>query len=207
MRRILLMVVILVFPIAAMAQSSDFGIFVNTTNFKTTTQTDPDFPTERLKVDFDQKMGYGVAYNRYFSPNFSTEFGYSQIRGNANVSATGLPKFELGEFKSNVFTGIVQWHFAPRAFIDPYIGGGATYFQGGKIDVPQEIATDGDTVKFENKFNYVANAGINLSITTGMMLAIDARYMPYEAQEKGAPSSEAVKLDPLTISAGIRLRR
>jgi outer membrane protein W len=207
MRRILLTLAILAFPLTAFAQASDFGIFVNTTNFKSTTQSDPDFPSEQLKIDFDQKMGYGVAYNRYFSPSLSTEFGYSQIRGDGNVTVTGLPKFGLGEFKSNVFTGILQWHFAPRAFIDPYIGGGASYFQGGKIEIPDDIAVDGDTVKFDNKAGYVANAGINLAITKGMMLAVDARYMPYKAQEKGAPSSEAVSLDPLVISAGIRLRR
>lgn len=202
------------FPLSLMAQSSDLGIWVNTTNFKSTTETDPEFPGSRFDVDFDQKMGYGLTYNRYFSQNFSTEFGVAQIRGDAkaNFVSTVPPlneSFNLGEFKSNVWSAVVQWHFAPKGFIDPYLGGGASYFQGAQLRINDDAFIDepGDTIKFDNKTNFTINAGINFAVTRGMTVSLDGRYTPYDAEERDSPFSDSVKLDPLTISLGLRLRR
>lgn len=212
MRRIALALVVLVFPVAAAAQSSDFGVFLNTTNFKSATETDPELPGERLRIDFKKKMGYGLTYNRFISPNFSTELGYHRVTGDAtaNLRITNPPvneTFDLGEFRSNIWTSTIQWHFAPRSFISPYIGGGAAYFQNARVEPAEDsFGEDTETVKFKNKFGYSANAGINLAITRGMTLAIDARYTPYDAEESG-DSSGSVGLDPLTISAGIRFKR
>jgi outer membrane protein W len=211
MRRILFALAVLAFPVSLMAQSSDIGIWVNTTNFKSTTETDPAFPGQQFKIDFDQKMGYGVTFNTYFSQNFSTEFGAQQIRSDAKANLNFPPineTFDLGEFKSNVFSGIVQWHFLPGRFIDPYLGGGASYFQGAQLKIADpELFEDQDTIKFDNKVKFTANAGISIAVTKGMSISLDGRYTPYKAQEKDGASSDAIQLDPLTISLGIRLKK
>jgi outer membrane protein W len=212
MRRIALALVVLAFPVSLMAQSSDIGIWVNTTNFKSTTETDPDFPGSQVEIDFDQKMGYGVTFNSYFSQNFSTEFGAQRILGDAKATLSFPPISEtvdIGEFKSNVFSGIVQWHFAPGRFIDPYIGGGASYFQGAQLKISDDplLEAEEDTIKFDNKIKFTANAGVSIALTKGMSISLDGRYTPYEAEERNSSIAESVKLDPLTISLGIRLKR
>ncbi len=205
---------LLLFPVSLMAQATDFGIWVNTTNFKSTTETDPDLPGSRFDIDFDQKMGYGLTYNRYFSQNFSTEFGLAQIRSDANATfVSTVPPinqtFRLGEFKAKVWSAVVQWHFVPRGFIDPYLGGGVAYFQGAQLRIPEDAIVDepGDTVKFDNKTKFTMNAGINVGVTKGLTVALDARYTPYEAVEENSPQADSVTLDPLTISLGLRFRR
>lgn len=214
-RRSLLALMVLVFPLPLFAQN-DFGVWVNRTQFKSTTESDVGGVQGITgKLEFDQKAGFGVTFNHFSGPNLSTEFGWQQLRGNAKlkISTTSPPNsqsFDVGDLRSDMLTAIVQWHFMPRSFIAPYIGGGAAYFTGGRLnlDVSTPQVPLDENIKFDNKFAFVANAGVNFAVTQRMLIALDARYASYKARDKNDPdpTTNTLKLDPLSLALGIRFR-
>lgn len=212
MRRILFTLLLLALPITAMAQS-DFGVWVNTTQFKTTNDNSADFPDFNAKLKFDNKIGYGISFNHFSGPNMSTEFAAHQLKGDAkvSVSAPGTTiSQEVGTFKVNQVSAVMKWHFLPRSFISPYLGGGAAYYTGGQLKTitDPDFELNGETFKFENKFGFVASAGVNFAVTRGISVGLDGRYSPYKAVDKDDPDPDnnSVKLDPFTISLGLRFK-
>lgn len=212
-RNTLVTLLFLMFPLAAFAQN-DVGVWLNTNQFSTTTITDPAGPSNpTLKVKFDQKLGYGITLNHFSGPNVSTEFGLQQLRADAKASVHIVnppvdERVKLGSFKVNAVSALLKWHFMPQAFIVPYIGAGAVYLTGGQIKTVNDPAagTSGETVKFGNKFNYVIDAGVNFAVTRSILIGLDVRHSPYTAREKGSTSSDNVKIDPTTMSLGVRFR-
>ena len=203
-RRILFAILLLAAPFSLYAQN-DFGIWVNETNFKSTTFFDPEGDA---KLKFSQKVGFGVSFNHFSGPNMSTEFAWQQLRAKAKVSVSGLNgTFDVGDVKANQLTAIVKWHFIPRSFIVPYVGAGAAYHTGAELHASGDITGgDSETVDFGNKFGYVLNGGVNFGVTPRMSIGLDLKYAPFKAHEKGTDSSEDVKLDPTTIALGVRFR-
>lgn len=207
MRRALFTLLVLVFPIPLIAQN-EVGVLINTAQFRSTTQSDPD-GTMTLKLGFGQQSGYGVSYNRFWRPNLSTEFAAQQIRGEAKISLrsdteTLYDNLDIGGFRSNVLSAMAQWHFAQRSVITPYVGAGVAYFTGARINPRSEF--EAEAVHFENKLGYAVSAGLNIAVAPRLSLGVDARYAPYKAQAKGSPDTESIKLDPTTLSLGLRYR-
>lgn len=209
-RRILFALLIVAVPTVALAQN-DVGLWLNTSHYKTTTQTDPTLPGATFKFKVDSRTGYGITFNHFSGPNLSEEFGYSQIKGEATAEVitsnpTVRASIDAGGFRANVVTGAFKWHFNPKSFIVPYIGAGAAYFTGGHADLKADAqsGTPAQRVKFDNKFGFLVCGGVNFAVTRGISIGADARYAPYKAQEKGTSSSEAVTLDPMTFSVGVR---
>lgn len=210
-KRSLLVLLVLAFPLQVFAQN-DFGLWVNSTKYKSTAETDMGVT---VKVKFDQKIGYGISWNHFSGPNVSTEFAAHQLKGKAVASLHSVtPPLDVtedvGTLKANEISAVMKWHFMPRSFITPYIGAGVAYFTGSQIRTiaNADIGETADTFKFENKFGFVANAGVNFAITRGMSIGLDGKYTPYKAQDKNDPdpATNSVKLDPLTIALGIRFR-
>lgn len=213
-RRVLFPVLLLLFPLSAFAQN-DFGVWVNTTSWKSTSEDDFGIPGASAELKFDQKIGYGISFNHFTGPNLSFEFGAHQLRGDAKLGLRSVPQgidetFDVGTLKTNAITGIVQWHFAPRSFITPYVGAGVVYFTGSQLHIDADAANgiDAENVKFDNKFGFAANAGVNFAVMSRMSVALDGRYASYKARDKNDPdpATNSLKLDPFTISLGLRFR-
>jgi outer membrane protein W len=51
-----------------------------------------------------------------------------------------------------------------------------------------------------------ANAGVNIGLGKMFAVAIDGKYIKYEPDSSAAGTTEKLKLDPVVISAGIKLR-
>ena len=203
-KRIAVAVLIAATPVVTFAQN-DVGIWLNSTQLRTTSITGLG------GVEFDRKAGYGLSLSHSTSKNLSTEFGFSQLRGSANVhfpsalAQQDVVALDAGSFHASVASAVVQWHLNRDAAISPYIGAGAAYFDGAKLttrndDSPLNLV--GTTYRFADRFTYVANAGLNFAIHRNLSLAVDGKYMPYR------PSSALGKLDfnPVTIGLGARFR-
>jgi len=85
----------------------------------------------------------------------------------------------------------------------PYIGGGVAYVSGeaGSID-EDEL----ESVDLENELEFLANAGINIGFTQGFALFVDGKYILYEARGEGDAEEDALELNPLIISGGVKFR-
>ena len=191
---------LLLFPlIAAAQQNNEIGGFISTS------QLDEDEINQAgdiFDVEFDEDMGYGVLYNRYWTPAFSTEFAYQKLGADLTVSLGDIVE-QAGDLDLDVLSATGQFHFARGSIISPYIGGGAAYISGqaGSID-PGEL----EDVDLENEFEWLANAGVNFNIGRSFGIFLDGKYILYEARGEGDPDEEAIELNPLVLSAGLKFR-
>lgn len=191
---------IVLFPLFAMAQqNNEIGGFISTS------QLDEDEINQAgdiFDVEFDEDMGYGVLYNRYWTHAFSTEFAYQKLGADLTVSLGDIVE-QAGDLDLDVLSATGQFHFARGSVISPYIGGGAAYISGqaGSID-PDEL----QDVDLENEFEWLANAGVDFNIGQSFTIFLDGKYILYEARGEGDPEEEALELNPLVLSGGLKFR-
>jgi outer membrane protein len=160
-------------------------------------------------IDFDPSVGYGAAANIFFSDRFSVEFAISRVNSETTVrrravSATG------GDLEMMPVTGVVQWHFAPQGFIDPYIGAGAAYVLFD--DVNDNGLSGLQSIDFEDDAGLAINAGVGIRLGNRFGIVVDGKYVPLESNAKatvlgtGATSESKVEISPIIVSAGLSLR-
>lgn len=211
--RLFLSLVLLFIPVLAAAQSNELGLFVATGTFNDTDLTDPVVPDLEASLEIDETMGYGISFNRYWTPAFSTEFAAMRLNSDVQATVGGLvgPSVTvgLGEFEMTTFTAIAQLHFARNSMISPYIGGGVALAMGD-LDVETEDDFGNpveEELEVDDEISWVANAGLDVNLGQRFALFGDVRYIRYHPDtEDDEGTAVALDLDPLVISAGVKFR-
>ncbi|HEX8410127.1 MAG TPA: OmpW family outer membrane protein [Thermoanaerobaculia bacterium] len=198
-KRIVIVLSLLLLPLSAFAQRNELGVFISTSQFENSQIEDG---LDDIDVDFEEDMGYGVSYNRFWFGGFSTELAYQRLGADLTVSFEDITE-TAGDLDLDVLSATAQFHFAPQSMISPYIGAGLAYVSGeaGSID-EDEI----DAVDLENDTNWLANAGININLGQRFAVFVDGKYVMYEARGEGDPDEEALDINPLIVAGGIKLR-
>jgi opacity protein-like surface antigen len=198
-KRALLVLSLLLFPLFTAAQQNDIGVFISTSQFETNEIEDAG---DIFEVDFEEDMGFGVLYNRFWFGGFSTEFAYQRLGADLTLSFEDVAE-QVGELDLDILSATGQLHFARNGMLSPYIGGGVAYISGeaGSIDEEEIDATD-----LENELDFLVNAGLNLRLGRSFGLFLDGKYVMYEARGEGDPEDEALDINPLIIAGGIKWR-
>jgi outer membrane protein W len=198
-RAVLFFSLILLLPLTASAQMNDLGVFISTSQFDDGEIQDAD---DILEVEFDEDMGVGVLYNRFWTNSFSTEFAYQRLGADLTASFEDVTE-DIGSLDLDILSATAQLHFARGSIVSPYIGGGAAYVSGeaGAIDEAELEDTD-----LESEFEFLANAGINIGLGRGFAVFLDGKYILYEARGEGDSDGEALDINPLILSGGIKFR-
>jgi outer membrane protein W len=178
---------------------NDLGVFVSTSQFDDSEIEDAG---DIFDVEFDEDMGYGILYNRFWTTNFSTEFAYQKLGADLTVSFQDIVE-DAGEIDLDVLSATAQLHFARETIISPYIGGGVAYISGqaGAIDQDELEVAD-----LENEVELLANAGVNFGLGRSLVLFVDGKYILYEARGENDPDNTSVDINPLVLSGGIKWR-
>jgi outer membrane protein W len=198
-RRILIVFSLLLLPLTAAAQMNDLGVFISTSQFDDTEIEDAG---DIFDVEFDEDMGYGVLYNRYWTNAFSTEFAYQKLGADLTVSFEDIAA-DAGDLDLDILSATAQLHFMRNGFLSPYIGGGVAYISGQAGSIDEEELED---VDLESEIEFLANAGVNLGIGQGFAVFLDGKYILYEARGEGDAEDEALEINPLVLSGGIKFR-
>ena len=198
-KRIIVALSLLLLPLTAAAQNNEIGGFISTSQLS---EDEIQEAGDIFDVEFDEDMGVGVLYNRFWFGGFSTEFAYQRLGADLTLSFEDVTE-DLGELDLDVLSATGQLHFGRGTFLSPYIGGGVAYISGeaGSIDEGELEATD-----LENELEILANAGLNLGLGRSFAVFLDGKYIWYEARGEGDPDDEALELNPLIISGGIKWR-
>ncbi|HEX9983998.1 MAG TPA: OmpW family outer membrane protein [Thermoanaerobaculia bacterium] len=198
-KRTVLVLSLLLFPLMAAAQNNELGVFISTSQFDDNELTDG---VDTFDVEFDEDMGYGILYNRFWGTSFSTEFGYQRLGADLTVSFEDIAE-NAGDLNLDILTATGQFHFLRGGFFSPYIGAGAAYVSGeaGAIDEDELGEVD-----LENEIDFLANAGVNIGLGRGFAIFVDGKYIMYEARGEGDDEDDALDVNPLIIAAGIKLR-
>ncbi len=178
---------------------NEIGVFISTSQFE---DSEIDDAGDIFDVEFDEDMGYGVLYNRFWTNSFSTEFAYQKLGADLTVSFEDIAE-DAGDLNLDILSATAQFHFARGSIISPYIGGGAAYISGEAGSIDSDELEDAD---LENEIEFLANAGLNVGLGRGLALFVDGKYVMYEARGENDTDDEALDVNPLIISGGIKFR-
>jgi len=199
-KRTLIVLSLFLLPLAATAQPmNELGVFISTSQFD---DGEISAGLDTLNIEFDEDMGYGLLYNRFWTSGFSTELAYQKLGADLTLSFEDITE-DAGTLDLDMLTATAQLHFARGSMLSPYVGGGVAYVSGevGSIDQAELQSAD-----LENELDFLVNAGLNLGIGQSLSIFLDGKYVMYEAREEGVPDVEAVDINPLIISAGVKWR-
>lgn len=203
MKRIMLLVIALFAGSSSLsaqsAQSSDVAVWVTGSKFD-----DPSLFEEDgiASFDFDEKAGYGVSFNHFWTRAFSTELAYHTFGADLDVAIDDSPRFNVGEVDASSLTGVAQWHFRRATRFSPYVGVGVAYVQG-EFEGGEEV---GESFSFEPDVEGVLNAGANIAITDSLAIGIDVKHLSWAPKAEDDEEAERLDVSPLLVSAGLRYR-
>lgn len=199
-KRTLIVLSLLLLPLTATAQPmNEIGVFISTSQFDDSELRDAD---DIFDVEFDEDMGYGVSYNRFWTNSFSTELAYQRLGADLTVSFQEIAQ-DAGTLDLDILSATAQLHFVRGGLLSPYIGGGVAYVSGeaGFIDEDEIESAD-----LENEIDFLANAGLNIGFGQSFVIFLDGKYIMYEARGEGDDEDDSLDVNPLIISAGVKLR-
>jgi opacity protein-like surface antigen len=199
-KRILIVAVLLLFPLVVTAQPmNELGVFISTSQFES---TEFDDGLGDVELDFEEDMGYGVSYNRFWTQGFSTELAYQKLGADLTISVADIAE-QAGDLDLDVLSATAQLHFARGSMISPYIGGGVAYVSGQAGSIDEDELGNAD---LESETDFLVNAGLNLGLGQSFTIFVDGKYIMYEARGEGDTDEDAIDINPLIIAGGIKFR-
>ncbi len=180
-------------PLAA--QSNDIGLWFSMAQVK-----------DSAGLTFDDAKGDGISFNHFWGGSLSTELTVHSLRSKAGVDVGGTRALSAGKLKMRPIIANVQWHLLRGSMFSPYVGAGLAYVTTSDLSSKDFDLAGIGRVKIDNKATWNANAGVNIGIGRSFAVAVDGKYIALEPDATAAGSSEKLKLNPLVISAGVKLR-
>jgi outer membrane protein W len=191
---------------AQTSPTNEAGIWISRVEFEDNDVSG--FEGERVTFEFDEDTGYGISFNHYWTDRFSTELAYQTMSADISVGLEGFPDLiDTGTIDARALTAVAQIHFLRATRFSPYIGAGVARVTGDidPTDDP-ELPNEGAPVDLESKLTWVANAGVNIAVTNNIAIAADAKFISWEAMENNDREGVTLDVNPLVISAGVKVR-
>lgn len=201
---------LLLVPSAAAQRSFDLG--ANVVWFDPTGGGTFEDLADPAELDIEADVGYGLSANIFFGDRISAEFAVARIESETNVTrrravAGSGPG---GTLTFQPVTAVLQFHFAPNGFIDPYVGAGAAYVL---YDFSESQGVHNlDQIDLDDDVGLAVNAGIGIRLGQRFGINLDAKYVPIESAatavvvDTNQQRSGQVDVSPIIISAGLQLR-
>ncbi|HEY0592619.1 MAG TPA: OmpW family outer membrane protein [Thermoanaerobaculia bacterium] len=163
---------------------------------------------EGVETNFESGTGFGIGVNWFWGPRFSTELSASALSLDAGIDFDGEPTVDLGSVDLTPIIGTFQFHFARDSVIDPYVGVGAAYVLADDLESDDLDELEIGAIEVDDEITYVLNAGLGVRLTDTFGLYLDGKYVPLEPATRAPGDEEDVDLEinPLIVSAGLRLR-
>jgi len=167
----------------------------------------PTFPTGSVsvnnavtpEVDFTYFVGDNVALELIAATTKHSASGTGAISGVGKVASMWvLPP-----------TLTLQYHFAPKDQVSPYVGAGVNYtlFYSEKASPALNTAIGATKVSTKSSFGYALQAGVDIPMGKNMVFNIDVKYIDIDTTVKlttGALVNRVnVSLDPIVAGVGI----
>ena len=154
-------------------------------------------------VHVDSNATLSLAADWYLTPNVAVDvLGALPFKHDIKLNAGGST---VGSTKQLPPTVTLQYHFAPKAKFDPYLGVGLNYTLF--FDKKTSGALAGTKLSLDNSFGLAAQLGGDIALANDWLLGIDVRYMKIktEAKVNGASIGD-VNIDPLVYGVMIGKR-
>lgn len=175
--------VLLVFPLSAQTlPRNEFGASVGVADMG----------------DFGDAGTLALSYNRYWTEALSTRLALTGYGADLEVVDIGPGGAQTAsELAMGSWSAALEYHVLRDRRISPYVAAGVAYVAAELVDTPA-----GD-IEAENELAGIVGVGADLNLTRRWALNVDATYMPYAAD---FPPIASIAMDPLTLSAGVKVR-
>jgi outer membrane protein len=165
-------------------------------------------PNQPFNINFKGKLGYGAGLNFFFGHAVSLAIDASEVKPDATFGFPGST-LNQGNIKMIPITGVLQWHFVPTGFIDPYIGAGAAYVVFDNLQNFSDVGHVGvNQINFKNDVGLALNAGVGFNFSKSIGITGDVKYVPLKSSATavfatGPNQSQKIKMNPVIASAGL----
>ena len=181
------------------AQKNEISILAGSTSVSTTS-------SDASEVKFDNASAVGLAYNRFWTPRFSTELSYMRSSHDGSLRFGGDPFLDLGSLDLTTVAGIAQFHFVRSQTWDAYAGAGVAVISAGDLS-SKDLTTAGlGSISVDTVTTWIANAGAAYGLSHGIAIGIDGRYARYRPDSTSKGTQVPLKLDPLTVALAFKFR-
>jgi outer membrane protein W len=136
-----------------------------------------------LNSDFGNTTGFGVGVTGFLGRMLAVDLGASYLRPRVNYtpSTAGIGTIGGGRLRMIPLTALLQLHFLPGSFIDPYVGGGGAYMLMRNKTNLDANATGVRSVSYDNRFGGAVQGGVMLGFGA-FGLNLDAKYLPLKVR-------------------------
>jgi outer membrane protein W len=203
MKRWIILAILASFPGVLQAQTVVTGWLSSQHN----SGGDPFTASDRTAtVEFDTGSGYGVSISRTFAHRWAGELSVFRLSSEGQLRTGNLTVVDLGDVELTPVMAMLQFHLRPDAPFDIYIGAGAAYVLTGDLD-SDDLRADGlAPLELDDVTTAVVGAGLAWTFKGRWGLAVDARYLPLTLRGRAQGQQADAGMDPLIVSAGLRVR-
>lgn len=171
---------------------------------------EPSFPTGSVSVG-DSVMPE-VDFTYMLTDHIGTELILATTKH--NVGGKGALS-GLGDLASTWVlppTLTLQYHFAPKSHVRPYVGAGVNYtiFYSSDASKSLETAIGKTEVSLKDSFGYALQAGIDVDLSDRVFLNLDVKYVDMDTTARlttgPAVNRVHVNIDPVIVGVGVGMR-
>lgn len=168
---------------------------------------EPTFPDDEVSVTNSITPEVDITY--FVTDNIGLELiaatSKHDVKGKGGLEPIG----ELVDTWVLPPTLTLQYHFAPKAKVRPYVGVGLNYthFYGEDASDALEGAIGETKVKLDDSFGYALQAGVDVDIGKNLFLNADIKYLDIDTKAKlttgNLVNRVKVSIDPIVLGIGI----
>lgn len=170
----------------------------------------PAFPNDEVSVSDAFAPEVDVSY--FLTDHLALELIAATTKHDIGGKGALAPIGELADTWVLPPTLTLQYHFAPKAKVRPYVGAGLNYtlFYREDSSSALESAIGSTKVELSNSFGYALQAGVDFDVTEKVFLSLDVKYIDMDTKAKltsGALVNRTkVSIDPIVAGIGIGMR-
>ena len=214
-KKILVSLLALLTPVAAMAEAGDWVVRARAVNVspnedsklgRTVNSNVGNLMSSGAKLEVDSNTIPELDISYYFTKHIAAELILALgTRHDVSIhgdSAGVIGNQKLGSVNLLPPTLTVQWHFLPDQKFDPYVGAGLNYT--AMLDRNLQFssgAADGTKIKIDrDSVGPVLQAGFDINLEDGWLINADVKYVWIDTDVKMRNGSQWTKIDSLDIN-------
>ena len=170
----------------------------------------PTFPNDEVSVT--DAVAPEVDFTYFVTDNVGLELIAATTKHNVKGKGGLAPVGELADTWALPPTLTLQYHFAPKAKIRPYVGVGVNYtiFYSEDASEGLESAIGNTEVHLKNSFGYALQAGVDVDVSKRFFVNLDVKYIDMDTTARLTTGSLVnrvnVSLDPIVAGIGVGMR-
>jgi outer membrane protein len=150
-----------------------------------------------LNLSVNDKWMPEVDVSYFFTPSIAAELVLT-VPQKHDVRAGATP---IGSLKHLPPTLTVQYHFAPRAAVRPYVGAGLNYTRFSSVNLPAGVDVE------RNSVGAALQLGVDIPVARNLVLNVDVKKVRIKTDVSAAGATLGTfKVDPVLLGIGLGWR-